>query len=97
MSDRCSICYRDVDDGVACGECGGWDDAYEMGERKAVEAVVDYLRHVASGFALMRSVKANGSRDALYSVAKKLEKDYRACLGSRLAPPQPSSTDGEPK
>jgi hypothetical protein len=78
---------------VVCGECADFDGAVEMGEKKAIEAVVDYLRHVASGFALMRSVKANGARDALYSVAAKLEKDYRACLGSRLA--ERGSGDGK--
>lgn len=58
-----------------------------------ITAVVDYLRHTASGYALMRSIKANGARDALYGIADKLEKDWRSVLGSRVAPSEQSSED----
>lgn len=53
-------------------------------EERTINAVVGYLRHLAGGYALVRSIKSNGARDALYAVASKLEKDYRSCLGSRL-------------
>jgi hypothetical protein len=62
-------------------------------DEKTVEAIVDYLRHVASGYALMRSVRANGAKDALYGVADKLEKNGREVLGPRL--PSSQSSDGE--
>ncbi len=67
----------------------GWEnnaETIEVARQEAIAGVVDYLRHVASGYALMRSIKANGARDALYGVADKLEKDWKAALGSRVAP-----------
>lgn len=53
----------------------------------AARAIVDWLRHQASGYALLRSVKANGARDALYSAAAKLEKDWQEIVLPRTTHP----------
>lgn len=90
-----------------CDDCGGEDaehclcarcmlDSAAADQEHAVRAVVDYLRHVASGYAIMRSIKANGARDALHGVAGKLEKDYRAELGSRLSLSNSNATNTNP-
>jgi hypothetical protein len=59
-------------------------------QQKTIAAVVDYLRHCASGYALMRSVKANGARDALYGVAEKLEKSWQEVVLPRTSTAPPS-------
>ncbi len=64
----------------------------ERVQDETVSAIVDYLRHVASGYSLMRSVKANGARDALYGVAEKLERDWR-----QVVPPRTTQANGSEK
>lgn len=58
-------------------------------QEKTVAAVVEYLRHIASGYALMRSIKANGARDAVYGLAEKLEKDWKTIVLPRTTHPKP--------
>lgn len=66
-------------------------DAPPLDYPRIIDAVVDWLRHTASGYGLLRSLKAKGARDALYHAAEKLEEDSRAVLGSRLDVTRPDS------
>ena len=49
-------------------------------EEETIMAIVDYLRHLASGYALMRSVKANAISSALHQIASGLEKNWRSVV-----------------
>ena len=54
-------------------------------QEETISAVVDYIRHQAAGYALLRSLKANGARDVLYQLADKLEKDWQTIVLPRAA------------
>jgi hypothetical protein len=66
------------------------DGVIEDPELRTVAAIVDYLRHQASGYALLRSVKADAARDALYQVAERLEKDWQTVVLPRRSEPKVS-------
>ena len=57
--------------------------ANERVQEETVTAIVTYLRHAASGYGGVRTSKAHGAAEALYSVAKKLEKDWRSVVLQR--------------
>lgn len=70
MSDTCSVCMREVDDGVSCGECM---PDYPDELRAANAKLVQYERIVAAAKAFMyRDSEALGElRAALDALAPK--------------------------
>ena len=60
-------------------------EAAKRGRKEAVDAIIDHLRHTASGYALLRSLKMGYASDALYEMAEKLESRWEEIVLPRVS------------